>query len=413
MKMRSAVLIALLCITSALYSDPLLVAVLMVKNEAPVMVETLQPLVNGGIKDFLIFDTGSTDGTQAVTKKFFKQYKQIKSYIIEEPFIDFATSRNHALESTRKHFPHATFMVMLDAEWYTHHAEGLLKFCNEYKNDQHDSYAISIEGRGVAFHITRLFRCSGDIYYSGVVHECVNQPAAICLPAHVYFEWKPSAKGQEKSAQRWKQDVALLLTSYQKDPNDPRTLFYLGQTYHCNDDLENAYLFYSKRAEIQTGSEEDFSTIIRLGVIVGEIAAKAEKLDSSAGKSELKDSKDNLDTLCPLAIKYFLKAFSMRPHRAEPLICIANHYLNKKELGLAFLFAVRAAKMPYPVQDDMLEKQLYDFTRYDILGKCAWAAGEYEIGEWATLQALKVKPNEEYLQHNLSVYRNSIAAAKK
>jgi len=127
----------------------------------------------------------------------------------------------------------------------------------------------------------------------------------------------------------------------------------------------------------------------------------------------LKDNKDNLDTFCSLAIKYFLKAFSKRLHRAEPLICIANYCLNKKELELDFLFAVRAVKMPYPTQDDMPEKQLYDFTRYDILGKCVWVAGEYETGEWATLQALKVKPDEEYLQHNLVVYRKSIADAKK
>jgi len=71
MKLKSIFLVALLLNVINIISDPLLVVVLMVKNEALVIKETLQPFVDGGVTDFLIFDTGSTDGTQKVAQEFY------------------------------------------------------------------------------------------------------------------------------------------------------------------------------------------------------------------------------------------------------------------------------------------------------------------------------------------------------
>ena len=59
------------------YKSPLMV-VLMVKNEEPVMLKTLQPLVDGGINTFFIFDTGSTDKTIEITQQFFDDFRYSK-----------------------------------------------------------------------------------------------------------------------------------------------------------------------------------------------------------------------------------------------------------------------------------------------------------------------------------------------
>jgi hypothetical protein len=97
-----------------------LVAVVMVKNEAHVMERTLQPLVDGGVTSFFILDTGSTDDTIKVTHDFFGK-NIIDSYqIVQEPFINFAASRNRALELTEHYFPQSKFMLMIDAEWVVH-----------------------------------------------------------------------------------------------------------------------------------------------------------------------------------------------------------------------------------------------------------------------------------------------------
>src|SRR5262245_29513686 len=127
MKFKSLLFIIVLCVQQA-FCDPLLVTVIMVKNEAGSLEATLQPMVDGGIQHFVVFDTGSTDGTQDIARAFFEKNNipAAQAHIVEEPFIDFSTSRNHALEATEQLFPEATFMLMPDAEWYMHNTAELL-----------------------------------------------------------------------------------------------------------------------------------------------------------------------------------------------------------------------------------------------------------------------------------------------
>src|ERR1700733_13139824 len=114
--------------------DNLLTVVIMVKNEVDVIIPTLKLFVDAGITKFLVLDTGSSDGTQHKTEEYFKQLGLEHAYIIEEPFIDFAASRNRALDLAEQIFTHTTFFVMLDAEWYMHNVEGLITFCVENRN---------------------------------------------------------------------------------------------------------------------------------------------------------------------------------------------------------------------------------------------------------------------------------------
>lgn len=375
------------------WCDPLIVVVLMVKNEAQVIQATLQPFIDGGVKDFVVYDTGSTDGTQDIVANFFRQHDILSAHIVEEPFVDFATSRNGALDAAQSLFPEATFMMMPDAEWYMHNVEGLLQYCQEHKNDSYAFHWVPIRNDLCAFHTCRLIRCQRGIRFIGSVHEGLNQFTTATLPRDIYFEWRPRQEGIEKSAKRWLRDRDLLLKSYEQNPYDTHTLFYLGQTYDCLGDWENAYIFYKKRSEIRGWGEEDFITKFRLGNVALELASKDDA------------------SLCPLAIKHYLEAFACRPHRAEPLVKIAEYYLNRNEMHLSFLFAAHAAKIPYPSQDiGFVEKYMYDYVRYDILGRCAWYVGEYEIGEWAVRQALKAWPQAEHLLRNLKFYTDRKAS---
>lgn len=446
MKCKTLLFIGLF-FTAPIFADPLLVVVLMVKNEAAVITQTLQPFVDGGVKDFVVFDTGSTDGTQEIAREFFKQHALESAYVVEEPFVDFSTSRNRALATVEQLFPQATFMLMPDAEWYMHNAEALVRFCECHKNDFFDSYFVSIRSTTMAFYVSRLIRCRTGIHFVGVVHEVLNKLTIVNVPDESYFEWRPTQKGQEKSAQRWKRDRDILLKSYEQNPGDPRTLFYLAQTYECLGDWENAYIFYEKRAAIHGWDEENFMTLFRLGNVAEHLGATHDSAthdsathvnamhvgvshDSAShdsakyrdfeyfraknlGDQNFFDQKlvdfyrahNDSTSLCPLAIRHYLEAFALRPQRAEPLIKIADYYLKRDEMALAFLFAEHAVKIPYPVKDRLfVEKYMYDFVRYDILGRCAWYVGHYEIGEWAVRQALEVKPESAYLKRNLKSY---------
>ncbi len=104
-----------------------------------------------------------------------------------------------------------------------------------------------------------------------------------------------------------------------------------------------------------------------------------------------------------LALSYYLKAFALNPLRAEPLVRIAKHYYLMHDNALTYLFANRACELPCPDNLD-IEKELYLFTRYDLLAISAWYVGQYEKGEAAARKALEVNPDDERAKTNLKFY---------
>lgn len=105
-----------------------------------------------------------------------------------------------------------------------------------------------------------------------------------------------------------------------------------------------------------------------------------------------------------LALSYYLKAYSLDQLRAEPLIRIAQHYYETThDNALTYLFINRACCIPCP-EDMDYEKELYDFTRWDLLGIVSWYMGQYEKGEAAVRKALLYKPDDERLKSNLKFY---------
>lgn len=364
----------------------LITAVLMVKNEAQVIEETLLPLVAADIRHITVLDTGSTDNTVQVTKNFFSHH-HIKGRIYQEPFIDFATSRNRALELTEQCFPETSFILMCDAEWHLHHAEGLITFCEQEKNNNSPLYLVKIKMSSLEFTTARLFRASAKIRFKGVVHEVPEVATSLQIPDPIYFEVKSSLRGIEKSKRRWRQDAELLLNNYHKTPDDPRTVFYLAQTYHCLGEIEKAYDFYHVREKLCGWDEENFITLFRLGCLADEMSKSSSSLSWST------------------AMEYFLKAYANRPSRIEPLVKIANHYWSEN-IPTCYLFIRHAYDLPYPQQDILfIEKEMYDYTRYEIMSRCAWYMGQYELGESATLLALKCHPEMTHLHNNLMLYQ--------
>ena len=364
-----------------LVADPLLVIVLMVKNEEHVIQQTLEPYVQAGVDAYLIYDTGSDDATMEVAHNYLNDSGITNFFIRQEPFIDFATSRNKALSSVQELFPYARFMLMPDAEWYMHNVEGLIQFCKDYADAGDPLYLIRIMNHRTDFYTPRLMRCGTNMHFVGVVHEVPNYITNTMAPRDIFFWWNASDKGIEKTRARWKRDVELLLREYEEDPSNSRTVFYLAQTYDCLDDLDNARLWYEKRVALMGWGEENFVACYRL--------------------AQVYDRLDHWD----LALCYYLKSYAMRPCRAEPLVKLAEHYWKMQEHALCFLFSRQACDIPYPEQELLsVDKNLYLFQRYDLLGIAAWYMHEYALGEQAVRQALVAWPDAPHLLRNLALY---------
>jgi hypothetical protein len=177
-----------------------------------------------------------------------------------------------------------------------------------------------------------------------------------------------------------------LMAEHLQDPSNARTLFYLAQTFDCLNDLINARLWYEKRISTLGWPEETFMASYRLAQVLERLASVGEC------------SWDEAHT-------EYLRAFSMRPTRAEPLVLLAEHYWNVGNYPLCYLFSHVAVQIPYP-QDDyfLINHAFYDYYRYDLLGRAAWYLGKYAEGEAAVRQALIARPEMKHLHNNLALY---------
>ena len=340
---------------------PLLVVVLMVKNEQAVIKQTLQMYCNadprGESISYLIYDTGDEawSPTMAKAQELFDEYQLTNYFILQEPFIDFATSRNRALRLAEEKFPHASFFLMPDAEWYLQGVEELLQFCEQQiEQTFYNAYLILLQSPELVFHVPRLIRAHSGVCFKGVVHECLKSNIQTGMgPAGVYFEYPDEPKGLQASKKRWLRDRDLLLKEYEKNPNDSRNLFYLAQTYDCLDDFENASYYYSKRTLLHGFVEEDYMAHYRLGYAMQRMM----ETDASIVWQEV--------------VRHYLDAYLLRPTRAEPLIRISHFYFKNQQYDLAFLYAYLACKISYPGDILFIEKFLYDTVRYELFTKSA------------------------------------------
>src|SRR5262245_48573867 len=109
--MVKKIFLSVFTIISVYAQDPF-TFVLMVKDEESMICKTVEPYVQEGISSFFIFDTGSTDKTIEVVQDYFQKHNVTNAHIFQEPFVDFSTSRNRALDVADQTFPDTPFLLM-------------------------------------------------------------------------------------------------------------------------------------------------------------------------------------------------------------------------------------------------------------------------------------------------------------
>src|SRR5215216_6764637 len=133
---------------------PLLSLVMMVKNEVKSLRAAFDS-VRGAADTALVLDTGSTDGTQALARTLLTE---IPGELVEEPFVDFATTRNRSLElATGK----SVFALLLSGDETLVGAASLRQFCERMRDvdgPEHGVYFLPLDLGDFRFSSARLVR---------------------------------------------------------------------------------------------------------------------------------------------------------------------------------------------------------------------------------------------------------------
>ncbi len=325
---------------------------MIVKNEAHVIERCLRS-VRPFIDTWVIVDTGSTDGTQDLIRRFFRD--DLPGELHERPWRDFGHNRTEALQLAR---PHGDYLFFIDADEVLHVPPN-------YKRPPLTEliYALAVEFGNLRYQR----RCVADSHanwrWVGVVHEyldCDGQPLpTVQLPELRVQVRTDGARSQRPQAEKFAADAAVLEHALIDEPDNDRYVFYLAQSYRDAGQPEAALARYDQRAAMGRWAEEAWYSQYSASIL-------AETLQRSQDE----------------VVRRYLNAYEARPERgAEALGHLARYCRGLNHFATARMFAERAMAIPLPT--DWL---FVDDSWYRWRAKDEYAIASYWTGHYAECQ---------------------------
>ena len=381
---------------------PLLSLCMIVKNEAARIYETLVS-ARQHVDRWCILDTGSTDGTQEIVRR---AMHGIPGELHEEPFvpfedtglIDFAATRNRCLDLECQGYTDgygSLFTVMLSGDEVMRDGAALRQFCDEHRADPVGAYFAQVLTEGRRYLSVRIGRSAAGWRYVYPVHEVLMHPSSPeegrgPCPAGFLIEHLPSQRTAAEQHAAMERDLTILRRLVVLEPESERFAFYLANTLEHLGQHQEAIEAYAQRVALGGWPEEVWEARYHMALCA-----------AAAGFPWFH------------VLDEYLKAYACAPHRAEPLVRIAEHYHQTEQHALTHLFAARACTLAYPVQDRrLIEAQDYTLRRFDLLAASAWHLGHFEQGLVAAKLCAEASPDPRHVD-NVRRYEARIAGGKE
>lgn len=309
---------------------------MIVKNESRI-IERLLASVLSIVDAYCICDTGSTDDTADLIRKFMLAAGK-PGEVYTEPFKNFGYNRTHALERASKW---GTYALLLDADMK-------LVIEPDFKVAEltDDGYTIIQRSGGMEYYNVRIVRTGVGVKCVGPTHEYYDFPHGL-KQTQIKTIWINDIGDGGAKSDKFERDVRLLLKGIEDDPKNDRYHFYLANSYRDLGKHREAIEYYKKRTELGGWIEEVFYAYYELGNMyktVGEMGN---------------------------AVYYWLEAYNYHPKRAESLFEIVKHYREVGKQHIGMMFCKTALAIPFPKHDVLFIKTtIYEYLleyEYSVL----------------------------------------------
>lgn len=331
----------------------------------------------GAFDEIVLVDTGSRDRTIAVFEQWGAAHPDTRCRVAHFTWIDdFGAARQFAFEQ-------------LTTPWW----------CWADCDDVLDG-ARSLRGIGLtaapdvagvrcrydyaptehAYHV-RLLRAGRGCWH-GAVHEAIEISGRLIQAPGDSVRWihRPPADGGSPKP-RMRRDRTILEAQVAREPENPRARFYLAQTCRDLGDREAAIAHYERRVELDGWDEETFQAQLQAGLLL-------------------------VDLDWPRAMEALIKAWELRPTRAEPLQALSAQSRVRGMYHTAHLFACRGLDMPAPPDQLFVAHWIY-----------AWGMSfEYSITSyWIGDHRTSLRACEELLERDdlLPLHREQTLANRR
>ena len=355
---------------------------IMVKNAGPQFEQMLLDNINYFDK-WTILDTGSTDETIDIVNRTLVGKKYGNLYC--EPFINFKDSRNRLLELAGNE---CKYITMLDD---TYVIDGdLREFLKEVRGDQYsNSFSLYISSDDTFYGSNRIIRSDSGLKYIYRIHEVITDKnnINIIIPQNKIkiidrrFDYM-----EKRTMERKKLDLKLLFEELEDNPNDPRTYYYLAQTYNLLEDYEKAYYYFLKRIEI-----------INAGFI-------QERYDSAFEAGRIANFK--LNKSWDECLKLYEKAIQIDDTRPDAHYFIGIHHYLENNYKLAYKYFKIGFELGFPshCQYSLKPTLSYHFLP-KFLTRICYSLKDFKLGlESSTFFLKNNKSDSDNYQEILSWY---------
>jgi glycosyltransferase involved in cell wall biosynthesis len=334
---------------------------MIVKDESHVIERCLES-VKSIIDYWVIVDTGSQDGTQDIIKQFLKD---IPGELHERPWVNFEHNRNEALSLALNK---ADYIFFIDAD-------DRLVFAEDFALPELEAdgyWMIQKEASGSFFkehNIFCLMKNQADIRWEGVIHECLvaATPKEIRQLKGVFNEYINDG-ARSKDPEKHRKEAEILEKAVKDNPLNIRYPLHLGRAYGFLGDYDSALKHYEQATRMRGPSEDRYYALLNV--------ALCQKI---------------LNYPSDMVINSFCQAYQFNPKRAEALYELANYYLQKENVFLAYLVTKKAKEIPQTTDNLFVEHWMYDWGASLLFLKCARWLQEFDEA-YATLVSLLEKP---------------------
>jgi len=324
------------------------IACLIMCKDEKERIETTLNSAREWVKMFVVFDTGSTDGTQDFIREWCsKNNKEL--HMIEGKFVDFSVSRNALLDFCDKF--DAEYQLLMDSSDELKTGKELQTFCSQ-KNEPYTGYLVKqvwfCGNSTQSYFNVRLIKARHKWRYRGNVHEYIYSPEVenikpLKIPHIILYQDR--TLDNNKSFPRFSRDRTLLWNEYNKNPKDQRTIFYFAQTLGCLGQLDLSYKYYKIRSRLGGFDEEVFHSLLRCG----DIARLLKHYDEEA-------------------IAWYIDAYSFMSNRVEPLLYLSDMFRAKGKWAVSYMYVKMTTLLDFPSAAILfVDKDAYDYKRWTMM----------------------------------------------
>jgi hypothetical protein len=241
-----------------------------------------------------------------------------------------------------------------------------------------DLYEVMIHDGGAIYRRIQMWRSNMGFRYEGIIHEFLACSGSLGKAPGLKYIRRFGGGHQDSvpAAVKYTRHARLAAKWLIDHPEDARMQFYLAQSYRDAGRGDDAIREYEKRIVMQNGMEEEkaFS------------AFQIARIVRDSGKD-------------PTAA--YLRAYEMRPARAEPLCELASWLRSddRKRFALGAVVAKRASEIPFPENDALfLDPSVYQFRALDEYAIHAYWAGDKQASRDA-YEKLRSRAPDWYKPH--------------